>query len=116
LDFILVSVPMVLLTLSVIGIAINGFAKNVALDIAVDTARFAALADQDAVTASDRALKHLRAVLAGSFSPNVVVSRADSSESCSYEVQVTLHPLTLGFMSGILPIRETARAVCELQG
>jgi hypothetical protein len=107
---------MVLLTISVIGIAINGFAKNIAQDIAVDTARYAALADQDAVTATDRAQKRLGAVLAGTFSPNVVVVRADSGESCSYEVQVTLRPMALGLISGISQIRETARAVCEIQG
>jgi hypothetical protein len=116
LDFILVSIPMVFLTLSVIGISMNGFAKNIAQDVAVDTARFAALADQDSTTATERALSRLRAVLSGTFSPSAVVNRVISSEGCAYEVKVTLRPLAIGLLTVGGPIRETARAVCELQG
>jgi hypothetical protein len=115
-DFILVSIPMVLLTLSVIGISINGFAKNIAQDIAVDTARFAALADQDSTAATARAMSRLRAVLSGIFAPSAVVNRTTSSEACTYEVTVTLRPLAIGLLTVVSPIRETARAVCELQG
>jgi hypothetical protein len=115
-DFILVSIPMVFLTLSVIGISINGFAKNIAQDIAVDTARFAALADQDSTKATERALTRLRAVLSGTFSPSAVVSREISSLGCTYEVTVTLRPVAMGFLTVARPIRETARAICELQG
>lgn len=114
-DFILVSVPMVLMALSVIGIAINGFAKNVAQDIAVDTAQFAAFADQDAATSSSRALRRLDATLALDFSPNVQVSRSDAGDGCSYSVSVTLRPRAFGLLNGITTIRESARAVCEVQ-
>ena len=107
---------MVLLTLSVIGISINGFAKNIAQDIAVDTARFAALADQDSTTATERALTRLRAVLSGAFSPGAVVNRNISSEGCTYEVTVTLRPVAIGLLVVVRPIRESARAICELQG
>ncbi|CAB4632126.1 unannotated protein [freshwater metagenome] len=107
---------MVLLSLSVIGISINGFAKNIAQDIAVDTARFAALADQDSTTATDRALTRLRAVLSGTFSPGAVVNRNISSEGCTYDVTVTLRPLAIGLLAVVRPIRESARAICELQG
>lgn len=115
-DFILVSIPMMLLTLSVIGISINGFAKNIAQDIAVDTARFAALADQDSTTATERALTRLRAVLSGAFSPSAVVNRSVSRDVCTYQVTVTLRPLAIGFLTIVRPIRETALAICELQG
>jgi hypothetical protein len=115
-EFILVSVPLFLLTLSVIAIAINGFAKNIAQDVAVDTARFAALADQNAQLATERSYRSLGVVLVRVFNPLVLVSREDSSSRCAYEVSVTLKPLVLGFFSNISPIRESASAVCELQG
>ena len=115
-DFILVSIPMFFLTLSVIGISVNGYAKNIAQDIAIDTARFAALADQDSTTATERALSRLRAVISGSFLPSALVSRHISSEGCTYEATVTLRPLALGLLTDSVQIRESARAVCELQG
>lgn len=114
-DFILVSIPLVLLTLTVIGVAINGFAKNVAQDIAVETARYAALADQDAASATGRGSAGLGLILGRIFDPGVVVTRGVSNSVCVYEVTVTLKPLALGFLSGISPISESARAFCELQ-
>jgi hypothetical protein len=116
LDFILVAVPMVLLTLSVIGIAMNGFAKNIAQDIAVDTARYAALADQDSSTASARAIRGLGLALGRIFEPSVRVGLEESSSKCSFIATVTIKPVGLGFLSNFATIRESARAVCELQG
>lgn len=110
------SIPMVLLTLSVIGLAFNGFVKNIAQDVAVDTARFAALADQDSTLAKDRAMRGLSLVLPRSFVSEVSVRRLASIVPCAIEVQITLKPIAVGFLSAITPIRESARAVCELQG
>jgi hypothetical protein len=115
LDFILVSIPILLLTLSVIGLALNGFVKNIAQDLAVDTARFAALADQDSSLANERAMSGLGLILPKSFVLEVLVRRLASSATCAYEAQITLKPISVGFLSGIAPIKESARAVCELQ-
>lgn len=114
-DFILVSVPLVLMTLSVLSISLNGFAKNVAQDIAVDTARYAALADQGASSAMTRASRGLSLLLIEGFAPVVQVSRSASDSQCKYAVKVTLKPLAMGLLSGIPPIEESASAVCELQ-
>jgi hypothetical protein len=114
-DFILVAVPLVLMTLSVLSISLNGFAKNVAQDIAVDAARYASLADQGASSASNRAYTGLGLLLVQGFAPEVQVTRALTGSECKYSVQVTLKPLALGLLSGIPPIEESASAVCEIQ-
>lgn len=114
-DFILVAVPLVLMTLSVLCISLNGFAKNVAQDIAVDAARYASLADQGASSAMNRAYKGLGLVLVQGFAPDVQVTRALTGSDCKYSVQVKLRPLALGLLSGIPPIDESASAACEIQ-
>ncbi len=101
--------------MSVLGLSINGFAKNIAQDIAVDTARYAALADQDASAAATRAYRGLGSLWGSIYQPDVQVSRQSSGETCSYLATVTIKPLVLGVFSNIAPIRESARAVCELQ-
>jgi hypothetical protein len=115
LDFILVAFPLVILTISVIGIAMNGFGKNLAQDLAVDTARFAALADQDASLAAARAYRGAGLVIARAFEPNILVTRHGQGGQCSIEAIVTLKPLALGFLTNLTQIKETALAVCELQ-
>lgn len=110
------SVPMLLIALSVIGLTVNGFARNIAQDVAVDTARYAALADQDSSLARDRAVRGLSLILPRSWAADVQVLRLSSSSSCVYEALVTVRPLAIGFILGFGQIRESARAVCELQG
>ena len=115
LDFILVAFPLVILTISVIGIAMNGFGKNLAQDLAVDTARFAALADQDASLAAARAYRGAGLVIARAFEPSILVTRHVEGGQCSIGAIVTLKPLALGFLTNLTQIKETALAVCELQ-
>lgn len=114
-DFILVSVPMLMVALSVIGLTFNGFARNIARDVAVETARYAALADQDYTLARDRALKGLALILPRSWAPDVQVLRMSTSSICVYEAKVSIRPLAIGFLLGIAPIKESASAICELQ-
>lgn len=109
------AVPLVLMTLSVLSISLNGFAKNVAQDIAVDAARYASLADQGASRATTRALEGLGLLLVEGFAPEVQVARALTGSECKYSVQVTLKPLAFGLLSGISPMKQSASAACELQ-
>lgn len=110
------SVPMLLMTLSVIGLTFNGFARNIAQDVAVDAARYAALADQDSSLARDRAIRAISLLLPRSWATDVQVLRMSTSSSCVYEAKVSIKPLAIGFLLGFGQIRESARAVCELQG
>ena len=114
-DFILVSVPILLVTFSVIGLTFNGYAKNIAQDVAAETARFAALADQGATAAKDRAVQGLSRMLPRSWALDVKVARVSSSSTCLFQADVTVKPLSLGLVLGVGAIRESAHAYCELQ-
>lgn len=107
--------PLLVLTMSVLGISVNGYAKNIAQDIAIETSRYAALADQDASTAKSRAQKLLGIGVGSVFQPRVEVVKNVSSDGCSFHVEVTMVAMPLGVLSGISWIRETANATCELQ-
>jgi hypothetical protein len=101
--------------MSVIGISVNGYAKNIAQDIAIDTSRYAALADQDASTAAFRAQKKLGLGTGSIFQPRVEVVKRVTSAGCSFQVEVTISAIPLGFISRASLIRETAYASCELE-
>jgi hypothetical protein len=101
--------------MSVIGISVNGYAKNIAQDIAIDISRYAALADQDAETAKFRAEKLLGLGIGSVFQPRVDVEKRVTSDGCSFQVGVTMVAIPLGFVTPTSFIRETAYASCELQ-
>lgn len=113
-EFILVSVPLLLMTLSTLSLSFTGFAKNIAQDVAVDTARYASLADQSALTARERAYRGLGLLLVEGFAPEVQVTRSLTDSQCEYEVTVKLKPLVVGLISENSHIEESASAVCEL--
>jgi Flp pilus assembly protein TadG len=114
-DFILVSVPMILLSISVLGVAVNGYAKNVAQDVAIDAARYGALADQDPAAGGKRASGALRVALGAIFAPQVIAETATEGDACVVRVTVTLTPLRLGLLGSSLKIRESGHAFCEIQ-
>ncbi|MEY3845818.1 MAG: hypothetical protein RJA66_85 [Actinomycetota bacterium] len=114
-EFVLVSTPILLLTMSVLGISVNGYAKNIAQDIAIDTSRYAALADQDAETAKSRAQKTLELGIGSEFQPRVDVVKRVTSAGCSFQVEVDMAAIPLGFVSRASLIKETAYASCELE-
>lgn len=105
-----------MLSLSILGVSINGYAKNIAQDVAIDAARYSALADQDLVAGQNRALSALRAELGGIFKATVT-ARTDSADGvCANSIQVSLKPMRLGLLGSSLTIKETGTAICELQG
>ena len=116
LDFILVSVPMLLVTLSVIGFTFNGYAKNIAQDVAAETARYAALADEGVTSAKVRAVQGLSRMLPRSWEPGIQVTRVTSGATCLFQAEVTVKPLSFGLLLGVGTLPESARAACELQG
>jgi len=114
-DFILVSVPLIMLTLSVLGVAINGYAKNIAQDVAVEAARYSALADQDIAGGQARAWSAIKAELGSVFKPEITGSADTSNGVCSNSIKITLKPIGLGLLSSNFKITESGTAVCELQ-
>lgn len=114
-DFILVSVPLLLLTVSIMGVAINGFARNVAQDIAIDSARFGALADQNASAARVRAQGLLAGPLLRLFRSDVSATSTSSSAGCRVQVSVSIKTIGFGLLSEALLVEEKASAPCEIQ-
>lgn len=107
---------MFLVTFSVIGLTFNGYAKNIAQDVAAETARYAALADEGVTSAKVRAVQGLQRLLPRSWEPDVQVTRVTSGSTCLFQAEVTVKPLSFGLLLGVGAIKESARAACELQG
>lgn len=105
-----------LLALNTLGVAVNGYATNIAQDVAISTARFASLADSSLPESKAYSLQLLNSALGSLFRPEVSVFQTDASGLCESESKVTLHPVALGLLSSGLEIEETAHVVCELQG
>ena len=104
-----------LLTLSVIVVALNGYAKNIAQDVAIDAARFAALADQGAAEAEVRAVHQLGILMGALFSPTVSIVRETRGQICIIKSNVILKSVPLGLVRAQNTIRESASATCEIQ-
>jgi hypothetical protein len=96
------------------GITLNGFAKNIAQDIAIDAARYGALADQTVEGAEAHAYDEIDGVLGKSFSIKVVASKNSTDSSCYVEVSVTLSTIPIGFLKTASEIKEMGFATCEL--
>ena len=115
-DFILIAVPMLLVELAIIAIAINGYTKNIAQDIAIEASQFAALADQSAETARANAIQELRDNLGSVFQATVSVARVNSaSGECLAESSVLIQPVGLGIFGALGRLQLSGVSVCEVQ-
>jgi Flp pilus assembly protein TadG len=112
-EFILVGVPLVLLTLSVLGVAINSYATNIAQDVAIQAATYAALADTDVLEAQRLAENQLKLALGEGVQVDVSVARLGTP--CESKAIVNLTPANLGFIVSKARIEEVAIEVCEIQ-
>jgi len=112
---VLVSAPLVLLSLSVIGISLNGYASNIAQDVAIEAARYASLADTTQLESQKRALDELHVSLGFEFEPVVTISKRVELGVCSNFVSVRLQAIRLGLLPSSFELEESASAVCEIQ-
>ena len=115
LDFILVSVPLVLLSLGVVTFSINGYAANISQDVAIEAAHMAALADVDLNEARRSATHDLSDALGGVFKASLTLSKGETSSGCRAVAVVTVSTVVLGLLGKSVDIKEVASAVCELQ-
>lgn len=106
--------PLLFLSISTIGISLNGFAKNIAQDVAIDAARYGALADQTVEDAEAHAYEAIDGVVGNNFSSNVVASRISTGSSCYVAVSVSLSTIPIGFLRTPSEIQEMGFATCEL--
>ena len=115
LNFVLIAVPLLLLAFSVVGISLTTLLRNQLIDTAVESARFAALADQ---SSSDGCLR-ARALLA-----KTVAQKLDLEVRCFGEsvfgvsqevVQLTFRTPAIGFLPGSKLIKAVGHATREIQ-
>lgn len=114
-EFVLISVPLVLLALSVLGVALGGFVRNVLFDSAVEGARFAALADQDVSSGCQRAQVLLLQTLGSAIKPQIFCDEALISERRLVLVSVEARIPGLGFLPNSFNLKAVAHATAELQ-
>ena len=114
-DFVLISVPLVLLALSVLGVALVGFVRNVMFDAAVEGARYGALADQGASAGCLRAQEIFSKTLGGAIKSKV---QCESGMVGTRSVVVVTLEATLpglGFLPNAKSFRAVGHATSEIQ-
>jgi hypothetical protein len=109
----MVAAPLLLLFLSVFGIAVNTYAANVAQDVAIEAARYGSLADTTLADAQAVAMQSLESALGSQVRAEVLLSR--SATPCATQVTVRLRGVSLGLLSTNLGIEENAVEICEIQ-
>ena len=114
-DFVLIAVPLVLLALSVLGLALVGFARNVMFDAAVEGARFGALADQTANAGCRRAEEIFSHALGGAIKPKVQCESAIVGTRSVVVVSLEAALPGLGFLPNGKSFRAVGHATSELQ-
>lgn len=114
-DFILVSVPIIFISLSVLGLNLASYTRLVLIDTAIEAARFSALADQ---TDSDGCAR-AKILYAKTFGSNSVLHAYCFTEQInSHEFSravLTTELVNLGLISFGPEIKATAKAIRELQ-
>lgn len=105
-----------MLTSATIGISLTGFCKLIAQDVAIQSARFGALADQSATSADMMASDTLKRIGFGNlFLASVDATKRYIAESCRITVEVKLAAVPIGFVRSLTEIKESSSAVCEIQ-
>ena len=104
-----------MLSLGVVTFALNGYAANIAQDVAIESAHLAALADIDLSVAKQRAAENLSTALGNVFKSSVTVDKRQTEAGCRASATVKVSTLILGLIGRAVDIEETASAVCELQ-
>ena len=114
-DFVLISVPLVLLALSVMGIALNGLVRNVMFDSAIEGARFAALADQKASAGCARAQFLFTKSLGSAIHPTFRCDQAEVGSRTVILVSLEAAIPGLGFLPNNFKLKAVGHATAELQ-
>lgn len=100
LDFVLVSVPLLLLALGVVSISFSALTLGIIRDTAVEGARFAALADQTSGDGCSRARELLSVVLSPTLLTTVTCSPIQVNAIDYESVQISVAVPNLGLLAG----------------
>ena len=104
-----------LLTLSVVAISLTMLLRNQLIDTAVESARYAALADQSSSDGCLRARNLISATLAQKLDLQVSCFNVAALGASQEVVQLTLRMPALGFMPANKLIKAVGHATRELQ-
>ena len=111
----LISAPLVLLALSVLGVALFGLVRNVMFDSAVEGARFAALADQNARAGCLRAQELFAKALGSALKPIVQCEQAWLGSRSVIFVSIEAAIPGLGFLPNDYRFKAVGHATSEIQ-
>lgn len=114
-DFVLISTPMVLLALSVLGVALFGLVRNVMFDSAIEGARFAALADQNARAGCFRAQELFVKTLGSALTPIIQCDESMVGPRSVILVSIETALPGLGFLPNNYRFKAVGHATSELQ-
>ena len=114
-DFVMISVPLVFLALSVLGVALFGLVRNVMFDSAIEGARFAALADQNARAGCLRAQELFTKTLGSALKPTFRCEQALMGSRSVIFVSIEAAIPGLGFLPSSYRFRAVGHATSELQ-
>jgi hypothetical protein len=113
---VLIAFPLMLLTMTTIAFSLTGFCKLIAQDVAIDSSRFGALADQGPQSAELRASETLRRTGIGSlFLASVTASTIELSNTCYVRVEIGMSSVPIGLIKNFTEVKEAANAICEIQ-
>ena len=114
-DFVLISVPLVLLSLSVLGVALFGLVRNVMFDSAIEGARFAALADQNSRAGCLRAQELFIKTLGSAIKPIFLCEQTLIGSRSAIFVTIEAALPGLGFLPNDYRFKAVGHATTELQ-
>jgi hypothetical protein len=114
-DFVLISAPLVLLALSVVGVALFGLVRNVMFDSAVEGARFGSLADQNGRAGCLRAQELFNKSLGSALQPIFECEQTRIGTRSVIMVSIEAAIPGLGFLPNNYRFKAVGHATSEIQ-
>ncbi len=112
-DFVLLSVPLLLLAVSTMGIALTSYSRAVLIDAATEGSRFAGLADQDLASGILKARQIVSLTLGPKFPISISGTEFNSGPHRSVEIVIETSLASIGLLSGFEDISVRGGAVVE---
>jgi Flp pilus assembly protein TadG len=112
-DFVLVGVPLVLLAVTLLSISISNYAVAVMRDIAVESARYAALADKSAAEGCKKATELLNNAFASNLANGVFCVSGADLDGEQIGVKIKMPFPIIGLIASSLSIEVQSSAPIE---
>ena len=115
-EFTMVSVLLVFLTLAVVQVALVLHVRNTVADAAAEGARWAALADSDLVAGKIRTAELIGTAVGSHYASNISARFLNWRGQPAVEVTVKTHLPTIGLWGPALPLEVSGHAAREVLG